>query len=577
MEDDKRVKKSKKSSKRLLHDEDDKVVKERKKKPKRESSSSESDLDKNSFNDSKRRLPNWLEMSDSEDQFQKPKEKVKDKKRKIQAEAPEAQAETPKDVSVKKNGSQDHEKEPQVESKDSPKKKKKKRQEVEHSPCETFRKNRPCPKKFKKERTEESPVNSQENGDVTDAEAPLEIEETVSKETLRDVQQSPGKTSPKKSSKSHKNLFTEHEEVVSDPERHADPPQDVFEEETKEPVKQPSPKKSPTKSVEPKLIPEAALQTKQTAKQKSQESVEPPKETKRPVKRITKVPLAEQLTLGEEYKMKKMDEKSCKNCNEPVKIKTKTKVRDVGTQTNDSALMNGIKTRGRPRAPPKVKAEDPVSVKDRIITPRQPTDEDEVHDVKNKPKPLSQEQISRLRSLIVNLKHPVPPQHDVEMTAGCRALTSEEKQNFQTFEKLRTGVWQVEEDKIILKNWRNFCKRHDWNPELTLPFTAWRHKGAYYIPKMEERKKFLQFLAHGLPSRSLYHVYARFKNLFSTHKTDRYTPLEDKILMDKIENNPDLDKNMYLAELAATLNRTRQSIWRRYRILKKKAEETEDD
>ncbi|XP_063986288.1 neurofilament heavy polypeptide-like [Diachasmimorpha longicaudata] len=553
---------AKKSSKQPVYEDNDQVVKEQKKKKKKksklEATLSATDLD-DDLNDSAPKLPDWLEMTDSEDQFQKPKESMKKKKRKIESEASEVHSECFNDVNLTKSGLEDDEGKIQIESKDSSKKKKKNKREVEEPGGEATEKNRPSPKKFKKEKTEEAHIVFQENGHVIGAEGSSSAEGTPVKETHKNVQKSSDK-SPQKSSKSHKNALIGYLELAPNTE------------EPKAPVKQRSPKKSPIKSVESLLKPSF---TKQTLDQKSRDpsSVQTPVTPKKQVRKITKVPLADQVTLGEEYKMKKVDEKSCKKCNETVKIKKKIMLRDMGTQTSDSALMNGIKTRGRPKATPKAKTEDPVSVKDRIIVPKQPNDETEVYDLKNKRRALTVEQIDRLREMVVTLKHPVPPQHDVEITAGCRALTSEEKKHFQKFEKLRTGVWHIEEDKTILKNWRNFCKRHDWNPELTHPFTAWRHKGAYYIPRMEDRKKFLQFLAHGLSSRSLYHVYTRFKNLFSTHKTDRYTPLEDNILLEKIDNNSGLDKNMYLAELATTLNRTRQSIWRRYKILKQKSED----
>lgn len=55
---------------------------------------------------------------------------------------------------------------------------------------------------------------------------------------------------------------------------------------------------------------------------------------------------------------------------------------------------------------------------------------------------------------------------------------------------------------------------HNWNTERAEPFLYWRHNGKYYIHDVEERQKFVQFLANGLPWRTLYSVYSRFKILY---------------------------------------------------------------
>lgn len=42
------------------------------------------------------------------------------------------------------------------------------------------------------------------------------------------------------------------------------------------------------------------------------------------------------------------------------------------------------------------------------------------------------------------------------------------------------------------------------------------------------------------------------------------------MIIDHLENNPSLDERCKYVDLAKVLRRTRNSIWRRYRILKKK-------
>lgn len=68
-----------------------------------------------------------------------------------------------------------------------------------------------------------------------------------------------------------------------------------------------------------------------------------------------------------------------------------------------------------------------------------------------------------------------------------------------------------------------FFQRHNWNPDNVKPFLHFRHSPntKCYI-KLEERRKFVQFLARLLPDRTLFSVYTRFKNMFSGHVQHRY-------------------------------------------------------
>lgn len=62
---------------------------------------------------------------------------------------------------------------------------------------------------------------------------------------------------------------------------------------------------------------------------------------------------------------------------------------------------------------------------------------------------------------------------------------------------------------------------HNWNEKLVEPFLNMRHEGKYYISILEERKNFVRFLSNGLPWRSLYSVYFRFKNLYNNSVNNR--------------------------------------------------------
>jgi len=57
----------------------------------------------------------------------------------------------------------------------------------------------------------------------------------------------------------------------------------------------------------------------------------------------------------------------------------------------------------------------------------------------------------------------------------------------------------------------------------------------------------------------------------------RYKPEEDEMIIDHLEHNPSLDERCKYTDLAKVLRRTRHSIWRRYRLLKKKNKKHEDD
>ncbi|CAD6207541.1 GSCOCG00010217001-RA-CDS [Cotesia congregata] len=175
----------------------------------------------------------------------------------------------------------------------------------------------------------------------------------------------------------------------------------------------------------------------------------------------------------------------------------------------------------------------------------------------------------QLSDLVVKLIHHVLPQHNVEKNAGTRPLSKEEKERFKKYAPLKIGFFSPDEDSRIVHNWKKFCKEHDWKRSLVHPFTIWKRKGFYFISKVEERRKFVQFLAHGLPNRSLYSIFGRFKNLYATHKQSRYTQAEDNIILKTI-NDPTVKHPQVV--LAKRLNRTRQSVWRRIQKLSKESD-----
>ncbi|XP_076652468.1 uncharacterized protein LOC143358858 [Halictus rubicundus] len=182
---------------------------------------------------------------------------------------------------------------------------------------------------------------------------------------------------------------------------------------------------------------------------------------------------------------------------------------------------------------------------------------------------LSNEEAQYLRNLQIRFHGPVLPQHEIETRAGSRPPTHEEIEKFEQYATIRKGCFHPSEDRIINRNWKTFCKLHNWNQQKVIPFLLLRVDNKTYIRSKKQRRKFAQFLAHGLPNRTLYSVYHRFRNLYTERVQRRFHPDEDQMILDHLENNKNLDQKKKYSDLAQVLKRTRSSIWRRYKILKK--------
>ncbi|XP_017753527.1 PREDICTED: uncharacterized protein LOC108546106 [Eufriesea mexicana] len=190
-------------------------------------------------------------------------------------------------------------------------------------------------------------------------------------------------------------------------------------------------------------------------------------------------------------------------------------------------------------------------------------------EIKNTHK-LSKEDRIYLKNIYIKLKNPVLPQHEIEVCAGSRSPSHVEIEKFEQIIPIKRGCYNSAEDKIITRNWKEFCKLHRWDPKKCEPFLLLRDKNKPRIRSKKERKKFVQFLADGLPNRTLYSVYHRFRNLYAGHFQRRFYPEEDKMILDHLEHNENLDQKRKYTDLAKVLKRSRISIWRRYKILKKK-------
>ncbi|CAL7944248.1 unnamed protein product [Xylocopa violacea] len=199
-------------------------------------------------------------------------------------------------------------------------------------------------------------------------------------------------------------------------------------------------------------------------------------------------------------------------------------------------------------------------------------EESEVEEADELPKNL----IHTLYNIQVKLIHKVPPQHKVEHTAGSKSLTKIEKKLFLRHGPIKSGQYTPTEDNIIMDNWEAFCEVHDWNPKCVQPFLSMKRNNKFYIRSMEERQKFVQFLANGLPWRTLFSVYNRFKCLHKKHERSfkRYTAKEDMTILSHIKDEQNR-KQMHrkFAELSNMLSRSRHSIWKHYQVLKKEQQQ----
>ncbi|XP_011501391.1 PREDICTED: uncharacterized protein LOC105365030 isoform X2 [Ceratosolen solmsi marchali] len=183
--------------------------------------------------------------------------------------------------------------------------------------------------------------------------------------------------------------------------------------------------------------------------------------------------------------------------------------------------------------------------------------------------PIPEERL-KLANMFIEVQHDVPPQHRVEETAGTRTLKNREREKIEKYVSLKSGTFSKEEDKLIKRNWKTFCKLYEWDPKNPKPFLQMKLKNKVFFLNLRNRKKFVQFLANGLFDRSLYSVYNRFKVMYDPHKVSRYSEYEDKIILNSLQNSKVTINNRKFADLALTLKRTRHSVWRRYRLLKKK-------
>ncbi|XP_014616741.1 PREDICTED: uncharacterized protein LOC106793950 [Polistes canadensis] len=191
----------------------------------------------------------------------------------------------------------------------------------------------------------------------------------------------------------------------------------------------------------------------------------------------------------------------------------------------------------------------------------------------------SKEESIKLSKLKVKLIHEVPLQHKIEVRSGTHSPSREELERFKAITGLKKGCFSSQEDDTIVHNWKQFCKLHDWNERNSRAFLSLKvSNGKRYICKKKELKKFVQFLANGLPNRTLFSIYHRFKTLYSSHVNKRYTQEENEIILNYMDQKQYIDEKRKFVDLAKVLNRSRASVWRHYQLLKnKRKDESESD
>lgn len=183
------------------------------------------------------------------------------------------------------------------------------------------------------------------------------------------------------------------------------------------------------------------------------------------------------------------------------------------------------------------------------------------------PSELTKNALQELYNMKVTLMHEVPKQHTVEHTAGTKPLTKLQKKKFLSYGPIKSGAYTPKEDDAIRNNWERFCETHNWNPNCVRPFMKLKEDNRFYIKSAKERRKFIQFLANGLPWRTLYSVYRRFKHLYGHYDISfkRYSTAEDNKILTYVRRTK---KGNVFVKLSEILRRPKSAIWKRYQRIK---------
>ncbi|KAJ4429682.1 hypothetical protein ANN_21883 [Periplaneta americana] len=117
----------------------------------------------------------------------------------------------------------------------------------------------------------------------------------------------------------------------------------------------------------------------------------------------------------------------------------------------------------------------------------------------------------QLKNLIITLPFAVPESHCIERHLTRTPTEHEREQLAGLGVQLETKRFNPEEDAIIRRNWERFSKEYMFDDPA--PFMSLHVKGTPCMPA-SERRHLIQFLGHGLPNRTLYSIYGRFRTLY---------------------------------------------------------------
>lgn len=170
----------------------------------------------------------------------------------------------------------------------------------------------------------------------------------------------------------------------------------------------------------------------------------------------------------------------------------------------------------------------------------------------------------KLENLVIKFDHEPLPQHQLE-TYISRPPSLIIKKLFIKYGPMKKGTFTASEDETIIKNWERFCDIHDWDSDDSNSFLQVRFDRNIIINN-QKHVEFTQFLAHGLPWRSLYSVYRRFQLLFTKKRKRKFTENEDEKILIYLDNEKKYSRKCQ--ELAKLLCRSQVSIRNRYYLLK---------
>ncbi|XP_069686685.1 uncharacterized protein [Periplaneta americana] len=185
------------------------------------------------------------------------------------------------------------------------------------------------------------------------------------------------------------------------------------------------------------------------------------------------------------------------------------------------------------------------------------TDTDEIFDDIDTEE-MSESIQEQLKNLIITLPFAVPESHCIERHLTRTPTEHEREQLAGLGVQLETKRFNPEEDAIIRRNWERFSKEYMFDDPA--PFMSLHVKGIPCMPA-SERRHLIQFIGHGLPNRTLYSIYGRFRTLYRGCIKGTFTAKEDKLILKAVEERR--MKNAF-SFLAKRLNRERMSIHKRY-------------